>query len=229
MGLSARELGLKAAKTRKNLAIFYRIDDQRIRRTPEPLPPALLSPRDPPINCRTVVHGRLLGVLDAGPRMGNSRGPPDAREWHFRALGALASHSPRHGRPRLERPLLDAIGADPRASKPAGLSTAAPKSGALRALCPRAAGASQARFRSGPPSWRTARATAARASRAAARRLRGPAAQDKAHRAARWRADARLAGEHRVREPPARARPAFGPGRSGGAQPRNRSSRFTGR
>ena len=143
--------------------------------------------------------------------MGNSRGPPDAREWHFRALGALASHSPRHGRSRLERPLLDAIKADPRASKPAELSTAAPKPGALRAPCPRAAGASQARFRSGPPSWRTARATAARASRAAARRLRGPAAQDKAHRAARWRADARRAGEHRVREPPARARPAFGP------------------
>ena len=68
--------------------------------------------------------------------MGNSRGPPDAREWHFRALGALASHSPRHGRPRLERPLLDAIGADPRASKPAELSTAAPKPGALIAPPP---------------------------------------------------------------------------------------------
>ena len=77
--------------------------------------------------------------------MGHSRGPPDAREWHFRALGALESHSPRYGRPRLQRPLLDAIGADPRASKPAELSSAAPKPGTPRAPCPRAAGASEAR------------------------------------------------------------------------------------
>jgi len=41
-----------------------------------------------------------------------------------------------------------------------------------RAPFPRAASTSQARFRSGPPSWRTAHATAARASRAADRRHR---------------------------------------------------------
>ena len=80
----------------------------------------------------------------------------EARPMHASGIsalsGALASHSPRHGRPRLQRPLLDVIGAGPRASKPAEFSTAAPNPGALRAPCPRAAGASQARFRSGPPS-----------------------------------------------------------------------------
>jgi len=136
MGLSARELGLKAVETRKNLAIFFEPTISEFDPPPNPFLPLSSAPETQPINIRTVVYGRLLGVLDAGPRMGNSRGPPDAREWHFRALGALASHSPRHGRPRLERPLLDAIGADPRASKPAELSTAAPKPGALIAPPP---------------------------------------------------------------------------------------------
>ena len=140
--------------------------------------------------------------------MGNSRGPPDAREWHFRALGCsrVAQPTPRPPAPgeaaaRRHRS---------RSSRFKARRTLYCCAEAMSANST-AAGASQAHFRSGPPSWRTARATAARASRAAARRLRGPAAQDKAHRAARWRADARRAGEHRVREPPARARPAFGP------------------
>jgi len=125
-GLSARESGLKAVKQERTGPFFSNPRSAILKHPPIP---SFRSPQPlrPPINGRKVVHGRLLGVLGAGPRMGHNRGPPDAREWHFRALGAIESRSPRHGRPRLQRPLLDATGAGLRASKPAGLSTATPR------------------------------------------------------------------------------------------------------
>ena len=97
MGLSARELGLKAVKTRKTWPFFFEPTISEFDAPPNPFLPLFSAPKTPPINCRTVVHGQLLGVLDAGPRMGNSRGPPDAREWHFRALGCsrVAQPTPR--------------------------------------------------------------------------------------------------------------------------------------
>jgi len=138
-GLSAKKLGLKHIKQGK-LGRFF--SSLRYENLTHPNPFLLIS---------GVVYGLLPGVPCAGPRMSQNRSSTRARECYFFALGALASHRRRYSRPRLQRLLLNATGADPRAEL---------KSGARRASCPRAAGASRAGFWSGPPTWRTAEAAA---------------------------------------------------------------------
>ena len=135
MGLSARELGLKAVKTRKTWPFFFEPTISEFDAPPNPFLPLSSAPETPPSTVEQWPMAGCLVSLMLGLEWAIAEAHP-MHEWHFRALGALASHSPRHGRPRLERPLLDAIGADPRASKPAELSTAAPKPGALIAPPP---------------------------------------------------------------------------------------------
>ena len=86
MGLSARELGLKAVKTRKNLAIFFKPTISEFDAPPNPFLPLSSAPETPPsIVERWFVVGCLVSLM-----LGLEWAIAEAHPMHASGISALS-------------------------------------------------------------------------------------------------------------------------------------------